>query len=118
GAGERTGTVAHSSVFAHGVASGDPTPERVVLWTRVTRRSGADPVDAGWLVARDPDLREIVAAGSTAATAERDWTVHVDVEGLEPGTTYFYGFRALGEASPVGRTRTLAVGPADRLRFA
>jgi alkaline phosphatase D len=110
--------VAQAGVFAHGVASGDPTPERVVLWTRVTRPAAIDPIDVGWLVGRDADLRDVVVRGTAQATSERDWTVHVDVAGLDPATTYFYAFDALGETSPVGRTRTLPVGPVEHLRFA
>ena len=101
-------------VFRHGVASGDPLADRVVLWTRVT--SGA-PVLVEWRLARDERLRDTVASGTAEATPESDGTVHVDATGLEPATTYHYGFRARGETSPIGRTRTLP-DPADRLRFA
>lgn len=101
--------------FLHGVASGDPLADRVVLWTRVAARA-ATPVR--WRVARDAELREVVGEGRTLAAPERDFTVKLDVAGLEPGTTYWYGFEALGEASPVGRTRTLPAGSAGRLRLA
>ena len=104
------------AAFAHGVASGDPAADRVVIWTRV---SGADAdVPVEWTLARDPGLREVVASGSAVAAAERDHTVSVDVDGLEAGATYHYGFAANGEASPVGRTRTLPGEDAGRLRFA
>jgi alkaline phosphatase D len=101
--------------FRHGVASGDPLADRVVLWTRVEARA-ATPVR--WRVARDPELRDLVGEGRTLAAPERDFTVKLDVGGLEPGATYWYGFEALGEASPVGRTRTLRAGPTERLRLA
>jgi alkaline phosphatase D len=104
-----------SSVFAHGVASGDPLTDRIVIWTHVESREESVPVS--WSVAQDPELSEIAASGETTAEAERDHTVNVDVTGLEPGVVYHYGFRALGEESPVGRTWTLR-GDADRLRFA
>src|SRR5687767_9645830 len=102
--------------FRHAVASGDPESDRVVIWTRVSAAAGPVPVD--WVVARDPDLRVRVAGGIAEAHPERDWTVHVDVAGLQPASTYFYGFRALGASSPVGRTRTLPSGSADRFRLA
>ena len=104
-------------VFVHGVASGDPTPTRVVLWTRITDE-GSAPVDVAWTIARDESLADAVARGTAQASADRDWTVHVDVGGLEPGRTYWYGFGALGMTSPVGRTRTLPAGSPDQLRLA
>ena len=100
--------------FVHGVASGDPLTDRVMLWTRVTPPG---PVPVEWVMARDPGLADVVATGTTDATPEHDGTVHVDVTGLEPGTSYHYGFRAAGVSSPVGRTRTLPAHP-DRLRLA
>src|SRR5262245_27123350 len=105
-----------TELFQHGVASGDPLGDRVILWTRVTTRAHALPV--AWRLARDPELRDVVACGTVAAAAEHDHTVHVDATGLEPDTFYYYGFTAEGVASPVGRTRTLPVAPVERLRFA
>ena len=102
--------------FAHGVASGDPLADRVVIWTRIS--SGADRVPVDWKLARDPGLDEVIAEGDAEAVAERDHTVHVDVPGLEPATTYYYGFEAGGESSPVARTRTLPGSDAERARFA
>ena len=105
------------SVFKHGVASGDPLADRVVLWTRVTADSDG-PLEVRWKLARDPDLRDVVAEGLTAAEEDHDRCVHVDVGDLEPATAYFYGFEALGERSPVARTRTLPGDDADHLRIA
>ncbi len=98
--------------FRHGVASGDPAPDRVVLWTRV---STDDPgtVAVRWAVASDAGMADVVASGVSQAGPERDWTVHVDVGGLAPATTWWYRFEALGQRSPVGRTRT-APGPDHR----
>jgi alkaline phosphatase D len=107
---------AQGGFFAHGIASGDPLSDRVVIWTRVTTSDG-QPVAVGWVMARDLELRDIVASGGVDATADRDHTIAVDVTGLEPDTTYFYGFDTLGTRSPVGRTRTLPAHP-DRIRFA
>jgi alkaline phosphatase D len=101
-------------VFAHGVASGDPLPDGVILWTRVNAKA---PVDVAWEMAKDAAFAAVVRQGTFATTAERDYTVKVDVTGLEPGTTYYYRFRALGATSSTARTRT-APRDAKRLRFA
>ena len=100
------------------MASGDPTPDGVVLWTRPSV-GARDTVAVGWTVATDPALADPVASGSVQATPDHDHTVHVTVSGLRPATTYWYGFTAGGEHSPVGRTRTLPPpdGPAGRLRL-
>lgn len=104
--------------FAHGVASGDPLEDRVVIWTRVSLPGPGDAeVDVDWTVSTDLDLSDLVASGTAQADAESDWTVHVDVDGLQPGTTYYYGFGALGRRSPVGRTRTLPGPGAAHLRL-
>jgi alkaline phosphatase D len=104
-----------STVFAHGIASGDPLTDRVMIWTRVS--VDGDSVPVTWTVARDPGLSDIAASGETVAEADRDHTVNIDVAGLEPGAVYHYGFSAEGEDSPVGRTWTLRTD-LDRVRFA
>lgn len=104
--------------FLHGVASGDPLADRVVIWTRVTPARPGDVIPVTWRVATDPDLSKVVAQGQTKAGSNRDWCVKVDVTGLRPGTTYYYGFTSGGRASITGRTRTAPAGAVDRLRFA
>jgi alkaline phosphatase D len=102
--------------FEHGVASGDPLQDRVVLWTRVTAPGAKAPVGVRWDVATDAAFKTIVRQGHATADAARDHTVKVDVTGLKPATDYFYRFRqavkgkAAGKAV-TGRTRTLPVGP-------
>ena len=105
------------SLFKHGVASGDPLQDRVILWTRLTPSDEAR-VALAWELAADRDFHEIVAAGEAFASADEDFTVRVDAEGLQPGTHYFYRFHAVGEASPVGRTKTLPGDDVTHLRFA
>ncbi len=100
--------------FLHGVASGDPLSDRVVLWTRVSGAS--ETVTVSYLVASDPELRQVVQRGTASTDAARDYTVKVDAAGLQPGTSYYYRFSAGGAESPVGRTRTAAAGALDRLR--
>ena len=97
--------------FRHGVASFDPSHDRVLLWTLV---DGGGPVR--WLVASDDDVRHVVAEGRVTADAATG-LVTVDAEGLDPGTTYWYRFDAGDEASPVGCTRTLPAAGAARLRI-
>jgi alkaline phosphatase D len=104
-------------MFRHGVASGDPTTDSVVIWTRVSEAAG-DSVGVSWLMATDRTLRDVVASGVARASAAADWTVHVDVVGLRPGRTYFYMFATQHDASPVGRARTLPPRDATRWRFA
>jgi alkaline phosphatase D len=105
-----------TAVFQHGVASGDPLHDRVMLWTRVTT-ARADWADVSWSVAEDPGMTRIVARGSGRTGAARDFTAKVDVTGLSPATTYYYRFEAEKRRSPVGRTRTLPRGAMSRLRL-
>jgi len=102
-------------VFQHGVASGDPTTDAIVLWTQVTTEEESVPV--AWTLARDPELKDVVASGEASAEAEHDHTVHVDAQGLENSQELHFGFSALGETSPTARTRLLPESP-DRIRFA
>jgi alkaline phosphatase D len=102
--------------FAHGVASGDPTKDGIVLWTRATPSvDGSDGVTLGWRIWSDGDGRE-VGSGRVAASPETDHTAKVVVDGLEPGTRYRYQFASTGSESPVGRFRTLPVA-ADEIRI-
>ncbi|WKD49584.1 alkaline phosphatase D family protein [Microbulbifer spongiae] len=107
--------------FQHGVASGDPLADRVILWTRISPSS--DPlflstVPYSWQIALDPEMRLVVNSGSGITGPEVDYTVKVDANGLQPGTPYYYRFYSNSMDSPIGRTRTLPIGHLDRLRFA
>ena len=103
--------------FNYGVASGDPTADSVLLWSHFSPVSAMD-VDVIWQVAADDSFSDIVASGVERTGAFRDYTVKADVTGLMPGTTYFYRFLAMGETSPIGRTRTADSGSPDAARFA
>ncbi|MEU2109741.1 alkaline phosphatase D family protein [Streptomyces sp. NPDC019507] len=101
------------AAFLHGVASGDPLPDGVLLWTRVTPSPDALPgsgkgpaTEVGWEVAEDRGFTRVVAGGVTTATAATDHTVKVDVRGLLPATAYFFRFTSGGTVSATGRTRT------------
>ncbi|WP_433711440.1 alkaline phosphatase D family protein [Nocardia sp. CA-084685] len=115
--------------FTLGVASGDPLPDGVVLWTRLAPDPLAPdglggmaqhPVTVDYEVANDERFRDVVARGSAVATRELAHTVHPEIGGLEPNRWYFYRFRAGSAISPVGRTRTApASGQSTaRMRFA
>ncbi|MFJ3795247.1 alkaline phosphatase D family protein [Streptomyces sp. NPDC090088] len=100
------------SVFSLGIASGDPLPDGIVLWTRLA----PDPLNGGgmpdqvvpvhWEIAEDERLGKVVRRGTAHARPEYGHSVHVDVRGLRPGRSYWYRFRAGGQLSPTGRTRT------------
>jgi alkaline phosphatase D len=116
-----------SNPFTLGVASGDPAPRGVVLWTRLAPQPlepfGAMPaenVEVAWEVASDEAFRSIVSRGATTATPQLAHSVHVEVDGLEPDHWYWYRFRAGDAESPVGRTRTLPRrrAMADQVKFA
>ena len=104
---------ADAPAFPHGVASGDPLPDGILLWTRVTPTTEAVPgsglgpdTEVAWTVARDKAFTNIVAKGSVTATAASDHTVKADVRGLAPATDYWFRFSAGGTDSPAARTRT------------
>ena len=114
------------NLFTLGVASGDPSPDGMVLWTRLVPRPleagggmPSNPIHVRWQVAEDERFARIVRSGTAAALPESAHSVHVEVSGLRPARTYYYRFIAARQSSPVGRTRTApAMGAAvDRLRF-
>lgn len=104
--------------FLHGVASGDPLHDRVVLWTRVTPAGPLAQVALRLEVATDAAFRQLVVVADCVASAEQDYCCKVDAAGLSAGTAYFYRFRAGTVSSPVGRTRTLPQGVLNAARFA
>lgn len=117
---------AAGALFTLGVASGDPTPDGVVLWTRLA----PDPLNGGgmplfpvlvrWRVALDAAMTRVVQTGLAIAWPQLAHAVHVDVRGLLPGTWYFYQFSVGSDESPIGRTRTLpaSLSPVELFRFA
>lgn len=122
----RTTRTLATDPFTLGVASGDPSADGFVLWTRLA----ADPlsgdghggmpsrdVDVEWQVAADERFSTVVRSGTAAARPGAAHSVHVEVAGLEPGRDYFYRFRSEGRVSPAGRTRTAPAGEAP-LTFA
>ncbi|RMF40458.1 MAG: alkaline phosphatase [Planctomycetota bacterium] len=113
--------------FQLGVASGDPEPHGVVIWTRLAPRpleagSGvpAELIEVRWEMAEDEQFSNVVQTGTALATPQLGHSVHVEVDGLQPDRWYFYRFHCGGETSPVGRTRTAPPSDAlpSLLRFA
>ncbi len=108
--------------FNHGIASGDPLHDRVILWTRITPPSGSTEVQAvRVLIARDPEFQSLVLSEFAETGPDRDYTVKVDPSGLSPKTTYYYRFETATATSPVGRTKTLPApndSEVNRLRIA
>jgi alkaline phosphatase D len=108
-----TGRPDRRDPFTLGVASGDPLPDAVVIWTRLAPDplapfGGMDrrAVEVEWQVAEDEQFRRVVRHGTTKARPEASHSVHVDVRGLRPWRQYWYRFRVNGRLSPVGRTKT------------
>ena len=113
--------------FTLGVASGDPLPDRMILWTRLAPDalaadgSGgmtADPVDVIWEIAADERFAKMVDNGVYTALADQGHSVHVDAKALDPATDYWYRFRVGEWTSPVGRARTLPADSPRRLTLA
>lgn len=111
--------VERSLAFEHGVASGDPLSDRIMVWTRVTPKdaSTAD-VDISWEVARDAAFTQMLHSGSASTGQARDFTLKVDVQNLTPGQSYYYRFKAGSAVSPVGRMKTLPAAGVAQVRFA
>lgn len=98
--------------FTHNVASGEPGPDSMLLWTRYVPATGDNSLRLQAEVALDPTFTKVVSGGSVRTGAFRDWTAKITVDGLKPGTVYWYRFVAPdGSKSPIGRTKTLPVGP-------
>lgn len=102
--------------FYHGVASGDPLTDAVIIWTRITLND-TDPVSVNWRMATDTLFNNVVANGTASTDSTVDWTIKVDVTGLTEDTWYYYDFEYNGMHSLIGRTRTAPTGGVDHLRF-
>ncbi|MEO1413962.1 MAG: alkaline phosphatase D family protein [Bacteroidota bacterium] len=106
--------------FYHGVASGDPLEDAVVIWTRVTPESSHDTtINVYWHMATDTGMQNVVAFGTKSTNQDFDYTIKIDVDDLAPNTTYYYEFETGGVRSIRGRTRTASTGATENhLRFA
>jgi alkaline phosphatase D len=103
--------------FKHGVASGDPLSDRVILWTRATPATEST-LQLTWELASDSQFASIVKTGSVSTGAAQDYTAKVDVTGLAANTVYHYRFSVGSKRSATGRTKTLPVGSVAQVRLA
>lgn len=103
--------------FGHGVASGDPLANSVIIWTRISPKVNA-AIDVTWRICRDVEMTDEVNSGIFSTNADRDYTVKVDADGLMPDSWYYYQFEAGDKKSAIGRTKTAAETGLDRLRLA
>lgn len=104
--------------FYHGVASGDPLTNSVIIWTRVTPKYH-ELITVKYQISEDPEMQKIIQTGIFKTDSSRDYTVKVDVKNLKPGKYYYYQFHALDKKSPIGRTKTIDENPNKiRLGFA
>ena len=104
--------------FYHGVASGDPLPDRVIIWTRITPEDSLASISVTWEIAEDERFSSVYKSDSIRTSPLHDYTVKVDVDALKPDHIYYYRFSALGGTSIVGRTKTAPVDAKDSLKFA
>lgn len=109
---------ASEAPFLHSVASGDPTDSKVIIWTRLTVPLAPRVMGGLWEVSKTTDFKNIERKGEFNTSADRDYTVKVDVDGLEPNTWYYYRFKLNDTYSPIGRTRTMPKGNTDNIRIA
>lgn len=123
-----TGVIANGGAnaehrFQHGVASGDPLADRVILWTRVTptaaeANAAQSSIALEWWVSKNRSGKNPVTSGALNAQPIHDYCVKVDASGLQPDTAYFYGFSSAGVSSRIGQTRTLPTTQSDNVRLA
>jgi len=119
GCGSTSNSDTDGATFRHGVASGDPLHDRVILWTRITPQNDGDIVEVAFEVATDEAFTTLVRAKEFARVSkESDFTLKVDFQNLEAGTTYYYRFSVADTISPVGITKTLPVGSVRSVKFA
>ncbi|RZG45018.1 alkaline phosphatase D family protein [Acinetobacter wuhouensis] len=93
--------------FLHGVASGDPLKDRVILWTRITPQDTSLRLEVVWEIATDDKFNQIINTGKVQTTKAQDFTVKVDADKLKSGQAYYYRFKFGSVISTVGRTKTL-----------
>lgn len=93
--------------FLHGVASGDPLKDRVILWTRITPQDTSLRLEVVWEIATDDKFTQLINTGKVQTASAQDFTIKVDADKLKSGQTYYYRFKFGSVISPVGRTKTL-----------
>ncbi|PHR59971.1 MAG: alkaline phosphatase [Robiginitomaculum sp.] len=106
--------------FQHGVASGDPTPKSIIIWTRITPKMAefTSPISVKWEFSDFEDFRKIIKRGRATTSPIKDYTVKIDATGLRSGQTYYFRFIVGNVTSPIGQTKTLPSGKLQSARFA
>lgn len=105
--------------FLYGVASFDPTPSNVILWTKVDPQPGSSPITLNWEVFEDVGLTQLADSGTATASAATDWTAKVDISFPHPGQVFWYRWTdPQGRHSVIGRSKTAPAGPTNRVRLA
>lgn len=102
--------------FEHGVASGDPLQDKVIIWTRAT--TDASNIDVNYEVATNANFTNIIHNGKATTSSAQDYTVKIDVQNLSAGSVYYYRFSSNGKTSPVGKTKTLPEGSVSQVKMA
>lgn len=103
--------------FLHGVASGDPLNDKVIIWTRLTPSEEIEKLKLSYEVSKTDDFSALVHSGDITTSKDNDYTVKIDLHNLEEGTTYYYRFIVNGKSSIVGKTKTLST-TASSVKFA
>ncbi|GEA12781.1 alkaline phosphatase D family protein [Alteromonas sp. KUL49] len=112
-----TSSSATKATFTHGIASGDPLSDAVILWTRALPDDNSTQASVMWEVSLTSDFEVLIASGEAVAKQNQDFTIKVDVTGLTPATQYYYRFKSANNVSQVGQTLTLPEGDVDSVTF-
>ncbi|MEL0639623.1 alkaline phosphatase D family protein [Pseudoalteromonas aliena] len=104
--------------FKHGVASGDPLNNALIIWTRATTSQSSFEVTVAWELASDSQFKNIIRSGREKTDKSRDFTIKIDVQDLAPNTEYFYRFMGLNTQSPIGRAKTLPINNVEQIKMA
>lgn len=105
-------------IFTHGVASGDPLQDRIILWTRVLPTANQPNPKVQWVIANDEAMTDIVNQGEATAKAANDFTLKVDADQLSPNRQYYYQFESNGVKSRIGKTKTLPADNVEQVKLA
>jgi alkaline phosphatase D len=106
-----------SASFEHGVASGDPLSDKLIIWTRVTPENITDEVQVTYEISTDENFENIFRNGTQTVTNSTDFTLKVDVQDLNSGTLYYYRFKVNETISPIGKGKTLPNGDVEQVKF-
>lgn len=104
--------------FKHGVASGDPLSNALIIWTRATTSQSNFEVTVAWELASDSQFKNIIRSGREQTDKSRDFTIKIDVQELAPNTEYFYRFMGVNTQSPIGRAKTLPINNVEQIKMA